>query len=163
MCVCTFHSAYWGYKKMLFGKRKPPTCGNNNLQQSPRTLQRGSERQRERQTQIERERERERKRRKLYFLALSTGSNKVIFNSQRHSRLGSPLWVVPSPPLFSPVAIRGTTLWPCPPGPQVSGRADYPQELDARQSRALSSVSVGCHSKPCYKIGARQLAQLRVN
>lgn len=53
-----------------------------------------------------------------------------------------------------------TALWSCPPGLQVSGRADYPQVLDTRQIWALSSVSVGHPSKPCYRIGARQLAQL---
>ena len=51
-------------------------------------------------------------------------------------------------------------LWSCPPGLQVNGCADYPQVLDTRQIWALSSVSVGRPSKPCYRIGAHQLAQL---
>lgn len=47
-----------------------------------------------------------------------------------------------------------------PPGLRVSRRTDYQQVLDTRQILVLSSVSVGCPSKPCYRIGDRQLAQL---
>lgn len=53
-----------------------------------------------------------------------------------------------------------TAMWSCPPSLQVSGCADYLQVLDTRQILALSSVSVGCLSKPRYRIGACQLAQL---
>lgn len=63
-------------------------------------------------------------------------------------------------PLPSPQHRLDTALWSCPPGLQVSGRGDYPQVLDTRQIWVLSSVSVGRPSKPRYRIGARQLAQL---
>lgn len=53
-----------------------------------------------------------------------------------------------------------TALWSCPSALQVNGCADYPQALDTRQILVLSSVPVGRPSKPCYRIGARQLAQL---
>lgn len=99
------------------------------------------------------------------WLGSATSCNKVIFYSLvsdvclgrfsgRIPQFASPL------PLPSP-----HTDWLQHCGPallalQVSGCADYPQVLDTRQIWALSSVSVGCPSKPCYRIGARQLAQL---
>lgn len=62
-------------------------------------------------------------------------------------------------PLPSPQKLA-TVVWSCPPGLQVSRRADYRRVLDTRQILTLSSVSVGCPSKPCYRIGDCQLAQL---
>lgn len=64
------------------------------------------------------------------------------------------------PPSSFPNSQTSHSLQSCPPGPQVNGCADYPQVLDARQIWALSSVSVGHPSKPFYRIGACQLAQL---
>lgn len=80
--------------------------------------------------------------------------------SSRIQVMDYPVHVPHSPPSSVFTHRLATVLWSCPPGLQVSGRNDYPQVLDTSQIWALSSVSVGHPSKPCYRIGAHQLAQL---